>query len=109
MDLEKIDEVLGGLCGVVSGSFTGTAAEDTMDEQVINLGFQPKAVFTGSIPFNYSPIYGYNTNCVLIYPGINCVGSTSWDSSELELTETGFRVAGLANYTGITYQYLAIR
>lgn len=115
-DIQKVNTMLttlqqttGQKLEMVSGSFTGTAEVGTMTEQVITLGFQPKAVFTGSTPFHYSADSGYNANCVLIYPGITCSGTTSWEDSELAITENGFRVAGLANFRNIVFQYLALR
>ena len=115
-DLSLIDTALQNIhqeteekCELISGSFTGTAQSNTMTEQEIVLGFQPKAVFIGSNPFQYGADSGFNANCVLIYPGIKCSGNNSWQYSSLEITENGFLVAGLANQNQIVFQYIAIR
>lgn len=107
--LTGITATLGEKCALVTGAFTGTAAEDTMTEQTVSLGFAPKTVIYGAADFKYSGQDGYNANAMVIYPGVTCIASNGWDSGSAELTQTGFKVAGMSNYQGIAYHYLAFR
>lgn len=107
--LAAIQQSLGQKLELVNGSFAGTAAINTMTEQIITLGFQPRTVIIGAVPFNYDSSLGFGVNCLVIYPGLICTGASSMHKTELEIISTGFRIAGHANLTGYSYQYLAIR
>lgn len=109
--LAALQQTMGQKLELVSGSFTGTTKEGTVTKQTISLGFQPKAVITGSASFNYVGNSGFDCNCVVIYPGVTCVGNatTGWANTELAITSTGFSVSGKSNYDGAVFQYLAFR
>ena len=94
---------------LVCGSFVGTADNDTMTAQTINLGFQPRLVIFGVSDFLYSGADGYNSNCVVVYPGVVCNGGTGWDAGTAQITSTGFQTAGRSNFIDRVYRYAAVR
>ena len=95
---------------LVCGSFVGTAGDGTTTAQAINLGFQPRFVIFGVAQnFVYNGMNGSDNNCMAIYPGVVCSGSTGWDPGSAQITATGFQAAGRSNFQGTTYHYAAIR
>ena len=95
---------------LVCGSFVGTAPDESMTAQTINLGFQPRLVLFGvTEDFTYAGTEGFNCNCLVLYPGVVCSGGTGWDYGSGQITSNGFQAAGRSNYGGKTYRYAAVR
>ena len=95
---------------LVCGSFVGTAPDESMTAQTINLGFQPRLVLFGvTEDFTYAGTEGFNCNCLVLYPGVVCSGSTGWDYGSGQITSNGFQAAGRSNFQGHTYRYAAVR
>lgn len=107
--LAALQQAMGQKLELVSGSFTGTSPGGTATPQDITLGFQPKLVISGAAGFSYVASNGYDCNCVVIYPGTICAGTTTQGRAELSITSTGFRVTNMANENGVVFQYVAFR
>ena len=94
----------------VTGSFVGTAVDNSVTEQHIALGFQPCFVVFGNASFWYGGQGGPDNNCVVIYPGVPCDGISGGSrNGGAQIEATGFLVYGVSNYINTTYQYIAFR
>lgn len=95
---------------IVTGSFVGTAIDNSVTEQHIGLGFQPCFVVFGSSSFWYGGQGGPDNNCVVVYPGVPCDGISGGSrKGGAKIEATGFLVYGVSNYINTTYQYIAFR
>ena len=106
-DLTSLTTTVNGKVGIVVGTYTGNGE----DSRVINLGFQPKAVFLfREDGVTCSGEAGSATYGGLFYPGCRLgFGSTIC----AEVVSNGFRVYTKSyvrtNSSGTVYYYLAIR
>ena len=107
-DLGIIDGALGNKAELVMGSYTGTSADD-VTVLTVTLGFQPRVVVFGVAGFRYNGAEGSDNNCMALYPGVDCTGTTGWNTGGGRITADGFQVWGRSNYINSVYHYAALK